>query len=623
MPTRMIAVIATLALIACESFVAGEDWPHIRGARFDGVSRETKLLGRWPEGGPRRVWSRALGQGHSGIVVAGGRLFTQYQSAAGQFLLCLDPKTGAALWETRYARAWQLHGAYPGPYSSPTVDDGKVYFASPTGLVGCVRAESGERLWSIEIDERFGGRGYSFGFAATPLVEAGRVYLPVGGRNASMVALDAASGATIWAAGSDPASYCPALPITVGKRRCIVGYMENALVLFDAANGAVLHRQRLSSGYDEHSAWPVFREPDLLLTAPFRTPARCLTLREKDDVLEVKEKWVSKHLSNDVASSVLVGDAIFGFDLKQLQSSAHRPSRGTFRCVDWRTGATLWSTERVGHATVLAADDKLFLGADGGELILASANANDYVELSRVGLFDDEICWTPPTLWRGKLFVRSPSQLICLDVSGSEAAPTPTISQAPRRWRVDPSWLLSREREYPNDAPTWRENREWFAACLLMIGMAALIAVGLGGGVRRLLGGHASVYAIFLALMFLLGLLGPGVLSAAAERCLWTWPLSVFAILHGAARACLRSRPWVGRGWILALALACAGYFVGCRWVGMPVGWYYLLGLPLGLPFSLLAAHLDKRPWLAGPVTLLAFAAFFATGPIWLAWKGS
>src|SRR5581483_2323889 len=107
---------------------------------------------------------------------------------------------------------------------------------------------------------------------------------------------------------------------------------------------------------------------------------------------------------------------VFGFDLRQLQTSKHRKSRGEFRCLAWDTGKVCWSTDRIGHASVLAADGKLFLLNDSGELILARADPAEYRELARTQLFADETCWTPPTLDDGRLFVRSPSRGVCVYV---------------------------------------------------------------------------------------------------------------------------------------------------------------------------------------------------------------
>jgi hypothetical protein len=599
------------------------DWPHVRGPRYDGVSDESGLNDAWPVDGPKRVWSLEMGQGHSGIVVGDGRLFTQRQSAAGQFLVCLSPTTGDLLWETRYARPWQLHGAYPGPYATPTYNRGKVYFASPTGMVGCADAATGEMIWSVDVQERFGGRGYDFGFAATPLVEDGRVFLPVGGASASLVALDATDGHTLWAGGSDKASYCPAFPIVLGGRRCIVGYMENALLIADSAHGAIVYRQRLSQGYDEHSAWPIYREPRLLLTGPFRAGATCSQLDgNPDGSLRLKEIWSSKSMSNDVASSVLYGDSLYGFDLKQLQSSAHRPSRGVFRCLDWSTGAVRWSTDKVGHATVLAADGLLFLFTDAGELVLIRADPAKYDERGRTTLFEDDICWTPPALWRGRLYVRSPSRLVCLHVAREEILAMDTPRPAtPRSNRIDPGWLLTREREFPNDAPSVQEARLWFGASLILLGAAALGARATSVAVEWLIGKRIPMMPLFLAFATALGFLGPNAWSALADRCLFTWPLCLFAAFHGVARACAIGveKPailWPTRLWLVVFLTVCGAYFLACRYVGMSIGWYYLFGFPFALPASTWAIRRELRgqPWLAACGLLAAFAVFFWAG---------
>jgi outer membrane protein assembly factor BamB len=179
-PKKKSALFVLLVCSVCATNVHA-DWPHVRGPAYDGVSRETSLADAWPADGPRQLWSKQLGQGYSGVVIAGNRVFMQYQTAAGQFLICLDAETGATLWETRYDWAWQPGGAYPGPYASPTWHDGKVYYTSPAGIVGCMDATSGASLWSFDVVSKFEGKGCDFGYAATPLVEDGRVVLPVGG----------------------------------------------------------------------------------------------------------------------------------------------------------------------------------------------------------------------------------------------------------------------------------------------------------------------------------------------------------------------------------------------------------------------------------------------------------
>lgn len=89
-------------------------------------------------------------------------------------------------------------------------------------------------------------------------------------------------------------------------------------------------------------------------------------------------------MSNDVSSSVLVDGHLFGFDLAEAQSKVHRPSHGSFKCIEFVTGKQTWTngdpgqrrgtsfeenkrTQTIGHASIVAADGKLLLLTDLGD----------------------------------------------------------------------------------------------------------------------------------------------------------------------------------------------------------------------------------------------------------------
>ncbi|MBI3409509.1 MAG: PQQ-binding-like beta-propeller repeat protein [Planctomycetes bacterium] len=460
--------------------------------------------------------------------------------------------------------------------------------------------------------------------------------LPAGGQDAALVALHAEDGHIVWATGSDAGSYCPAFPISFQGRRCVVGYLQNALIVVELATGKLLCRRELSAGYDEHSAWPLYQEPDLLLTGPFRALAVQSRLQAAaPDTLTSKPRWSSRELSNDILSSVLYQNHIYGFDLKQQQASKHRASRGVFRCLDWVTGKTRWSTDQVGHASVLAADGKLILLNDTGSLILARADPDAFQELGRAQLFEDEICWTPPTLWKGRLFARNPSRVICCFVGRPEDLPDGSVTTPPaepsRSWRWDSSWLLTRERDFPNDAPSWEEMTLWFTSCLLLLVASVLLATGLKILSNRLFGRNGA--PALWPVVFVLGFLGPSALSALADRCIFTWPLSLYAAFHLTVQVSLwaRSRPnsrqagWYARLAILGLLLVAYAYFELCKFIGMFIAWTFLIGFLPASPFTFLAVRAaDKQKRLfAIAWTLVAVTAFFWSAQALLLWKQS
>jgi len=613
-----------------------DDWPHLRGPNYDGVSTETSIAAAWPEEGPPILWTRALGQGYSGFVVVAGKAFTQFQQLGGQYLLCLDIETGDELWRLRYDRAWQPSGAYPGPYASPTWELGRVFFASPTGLAGCADAATGTLIWSRDLMRDFAGKGASFGYACTPLVEDGLVFFPLGGKGASVVALHAHDGSVAWQAGDDQGSYCPALPITLGGRRLLVAYLRNALVLHDLETGRIVSRQVLSSEYDEHSAWPLYREPHLVLTAPFRAGAQSLRLTPDGDDVSLKRNWTAKDLSNDVLSSVLHNGYVYGFDLKELQARIHRTSRGILRCLDFDTGQTRWSTDKVAHASVLVADGKLILLDDTGTLILARAAPTHYEELARQRILsDDGVCWTPPTLWHGRLLVRNQHRVVCVYL-GDPAALDPvqrsqavTASELPAARSWDWTALIGREPEFPNDAPSWTEMSVWYGASLAIFAVAGVLG-GIGALAGRLAhrqNANRIGWAAFWLATFALAAAAPAVAGHALDRFVWTWPVCVYVayqlttdVAVWARRSNLSRAAWSARAAMLGMLSVGYIYFALCEQLGLSILWSFLMGVLPACPFAIAAAR-SSRGLIRAVWLWAAFTVFYWSAAAFLGWK--
>jgi hypothetical protein len=195
--------------------------------------------------------------------------------------------------------------------------------------------------------------------------------------------------------------------------------------------------------------------------------------------------------------------------------------------------------------------------------------------------------------------------------------------------------LLGRERDYPNDAPSWRELRDWFAASVVLVFGGAAVGSGLLlVSARSLCGRQLPGTPVVLSLVFLLGLIGGSAAGGWLERCLFTWPASLYAALHATVWACLwaeappprRHARWLARLAMLGLVLIGYGYFELCRAVGMFVAWSFLLGFPLAFPFTILAVRAERRHnpvWITAVWTVLAFAAFFWSSQAFLWWKAA
>src|SRR5258706_14393005 len=85
-----------------------DEWLQWGGAGRDFMPQVTGLAASWPSGGPKKLWSRALGEGHSSILVEGGRIYTMYRPLGTlplgrrtpeEVVAALDAATGTTVCE--------------------------------------------------------------------------------------------------------------------------------------------------------------------------------------------------------------------------------------------------------------------------------------------------------------------------------------------------------------------------------------------------------------------------------------------------------------------------------------------------------------------------------------------
>ncbi|WP_372721639.1 PQQ-binding-like beta-propeller repeat protein [Novipirellula sp.] len=630
-----------------------QGWPHIRGPHYDGRSAETGLADQWPTQGPPVLWTKELGQGYSGFVIADDRAYTQYQTLTGQFVLCLDAETGETIWRYRYDWAFQPTGLYPGPRSTPTIADDHVFFTTPSGAVSCLSIE-GKLVWSRDLTAELSGKGTEFGYACSPTVIDGKVILPIGAVGGSMVALDQNDGTIVWKSGDEPASYTPALPITIDGQSQVIGYLENDLVGYDLKTGERLWSEHLSNGYDEHSAWPIYDEPYLWTSAPFQAGSQLWKLSgrsaEGSGDADCNTVWQSPLMSNDVSSSVLVDGYLYGFDVAEAQSKAHRPTRGCFRCLDFLTGKQQWANgiaktrrktdfesnrnaEVVGHASVIEADGKLFLLNDLGDLILAEANPVQYIERGRVRVLGGEISWTAPALDQGRLFVRNHGRAVCLFVGEPNTQTSTnwtTAAEIPQGEVRDYSLLLGVEPEYAMDPPTYRWLWNWYVG-----GVAILCVAGLIAAVTPVLFRQRATAdqcrVVFVAVAVLLGIVAGTPASIATGDFVFTWPVALFALFAIAIQRSELRRPLrspldgtrkqtnlISRSSFAVFLIACVIYFVACRQMSLVTQWFFLWGFWAAAPALVVTRYWQSRTgWhsrvIEWVMIQIAFGLFFGS----------
>jgi outer membrane protein assembly factor BamB len=550
-------------------------WPHIRGPAWNGCAREWDGQNEVPPS-PRVLWRTTIGQGFSGFVIRGDRAFTQSQTRAGQQALCLDIHTGTVLWRTRYEFPWEPDGPYPGPYASPTLAGGRIFFCGAYGTIYCARDTDGKLLWSRDLNRIEGFVRPGFGYACTPLVVDGKVVVFGGESGPSLIALNAEDGEVLWMSGSDGSSYSSPMPFELDGATHVFAFLQNAAVLHDLESGMEVARYPWSSGYDPHPAWPLIESYRFVLSAPFHRGAEMIEIdRTATGAPAFRCVWTSPEFSHDIFPSVIVDGYAYGADIRSLQSDDSLRTEARFVCLDLSSGSVRWQTEATGHASVLAIGGWLVIVSERGTLMLARASPKGFGEISRMDVLDGERCWTLPAYGSGMILVRGAEHAAAValrfaDVGRGTAAPA-----TPRRPKALLEAYQSQQWVEPDAETIW----VWFLG-------------GVGGLLLPML--FLPRWRLTAALLAVaLGIAGPWFLSPVAGRLVFTWP----AVLYAACQALLilrcRIRSSVG-GWasavlpraLLALfAGLCLAYYRVCVGMFLTSGLAFVPAVIAAVPF--------------------------------------
>ena len=410
MQSRLAVRVVSLAVWLAVSSVPipAQEWPQFLGPERDGRYGGPPLSTSWPGDRPATLWSRAVGEGFAGPVVARGRVLLFHRVGDREVLEALDALTGRPLWRHDYPTAYRDDfGFDEGPRAVPVVSGNRVFTFGAQGRLHAVSLETGAPLWHVDTRARFGFRKGFFGAAGSPLVDGGRVIANIGGDGAGIVAFDAASGAVLWTATSDEASYSSAVAADLGGVRQAVFFTRNGLVGLDPASGEVRFEQRWRSRLraSVNAATPLVVGDLVFVSASYGTGAGVF----EADGAGLAPLWSSDDvLSNHYATSVHHDGYLYGFHGRQ----EYGPS---FRAVELRTGAVQWSVDGFRAGTVTLAGDRLVIVRETGELVIAEASPAGFTPLARAPILPPVIR-AYPAIAGGLLYVRNGDTLVCLDL---------------------------------------------------------------------------------------------------------------------------------------------------------------------------------------------------------------
>jgi len=395
-----VAGAAVLALTRADA--AGVDWYRWRGPDLNGISRETGWNANWPKDGPRKLWQAQIGVGFSSFAVSEGRVFTTGNADGKDTLFCFAADTGKVLWQHSYAHPLDDKYYEGGTSATPTVDGQAVYSLSKRGHLFCLNAADGKVVWSKNLAEETGAKVPTWGFASSPLVQDQLLVVNVG---TAGMALDKATGKVVWQTGADAAGYASAVPFVEDGRKRLAIFGAQFLFAVALEDGKEAWRHAWKTSYEVNAADPIIKGSTVFLSSSYGTGCALIEFANG----QTKELWRNKQMRNHFNSCVLLDGHLYGTTGQSGQASH-------LMCLEWNTGAVKWTERSVGLGALMAADGKLIVQAEKGELMIVKAQPSGFEAISRAQVLGGK-CWTTPVLSQGRIYSRNAAgNMVCLDV---------------------------------------------------------------------------------------------------------------------------------------------------------------------------------------------------------------
>jgi outer membrane protein assembly factor BamB len=222
--TRLaLLIVAACASLAAQAPGAPPAWTQWGGPTRDFMVPSSGLAASWPAAGPRRLWTRPFGEGHSMVLAEAGSLYSLYrpvgskpgQLAQEEVVAALDAATGTTAWEHRYPSptAGLNYSEGPGPHATPLIAGHRLIVVGSRREFFALDKASGKVLWSHDLIKEYRAPDIDRGMANSPLLVNETVLVPIGGKGQAIGAFRADTGVLVWKAGD--VEYSPASPVLI------------------------------------------------------------------------------------------------------------------------------------------------------------------------------------------------------------------------------------------------------------------------------------------------------------------------------------------------------------------------------------------------------------------------
>jgi len=413
----------TCALLAATTTIfAADNWPNWRGPSLNGVSTETGLPATW-SATENVAWKLPL-PAFSGStpIIWGDRIFLNVATGArsGDLeLWAIDRSKQSVAWKRPIAGGNNMQRKQNMSSPSPVTDGNRVWVMTGVGILKSFDF-AGTEIWTRDIQKDYGYFGLNWGYASSPLLHEGALYVQVlhGMKtdDASYVLkVDASTGKTIWkverptiARQESPDSYTTPAVVRAGSRTEIIITGGDAVTAHNPANGQEYWRADILNPTNQGN-YRIVASPlivgDLVIAPSRNNPLAALRAGGTGDVSGTHVAWRFER-GPDVPTPVSDGTYLYVVN-----------ETGVVYCLNVKTGALVYGPERLPNdfysASPTLADGKIYVSGETNGITTVFKQGPKF-EIVASNTFNDACdpyCQSTVAVSEGQLFIRTSAHL--------------------------------------------------------------------------------------------------------------------------------------------------------------------------------------------------------------------
>lgn len=414
--TRGVPTVLFLWLAAAGSAEPG-NWPHWRGPGQFGVSEETGLPLKWSHE-ENITWKLAMpAWSGSTPILWDERVFLNVADGGKLYLWSVDRDKGEPLWKRHLSDGDEKRRKQNMSSPTPVTDGKRVWVMAGTGIVKAFDFD-GRELWVRDIQKGYGRFGINHGYASSPLLHDGDLFIPVlhgmlTDDPSYLLRLDGDTGRTMWrverptdAIRESPDAYTTPALLRHGGRTEIVINGGDYVTGHDPETGREIWR---AGGLNPENN-PMYRiisstvvHDGIIYVPTRRGPLQAFRAGGTGNVTKSHRLWAFDR-GPDVPSPITDGTYFYSFD-----------DRGVVHCLDAKTGAIIYGPERIAPATYssspVLADGKIYMSNEDGQTVVVRAGPK--FEVLAVNQLDGYTL-SSPAISDGQIFLRTANWLYCV-----------------------------------------------------------------------------------------------------------------------------------------------------------------------------------------------------------------